>query len=152
MKLPIVLCADDNSDDALLFKTACRRAESSFRLVFATDGQKVIDYLNGIGEFSDREKNPVPDLLLLDLKMPRKTGIEVLGWLRNQSENATLPVAIFTSSQDKRDIQTSYENNVNWYLMKPIDFEHLVQTAKGVDQWLASGRVSAITSLPNFRA
>jgi CheY-like chemotaxis protein len=100
-----VLCVDDSNDDTILLQHACRRAAVGFRLQTLDDGEKAIQYLSGQKTFSDRTQFPVPHLVLLDLKMPCKTGFEVLDWMRTNSACANVPVAVFTSSQHDADIR-----------------------------------------------
>src|ERR1044072_863856 len=89
-----VLTVDDSNDDTLLLRRACRRAKVRFSLQCVDDGTKAIAYLSGLDTFSDRSVHPLPNLILLDLKMPIKTGFEVLDWLPNQPQFKSLPVAV----------------------------------------------------------
>jgi len=132
-----VLCVDDSSDDTLLLQHACRRAGVSFALKAVEDGDKAIEYLTGKSDFSDRAKFPLPHLVLLDLKMPSKTGFEVLDWLRRHPEYKSLPVAVFTSSQHDSDIREAYRKGANCFLTKPVEYDALIQLVKAVDQILA---------------
>jgi CheY-like chemotaxis protein len=129
-----VLCVDDSTDDTLLLQHACRRAGVKFALKAVDDGEKAIDYLTGVDGFSDRGTYPVPRLILLDLKMPTKTGFEVLDWLRLRPEYKSLPVAVFTSSQHQSDIHEAYRKGANCFLTKPVEYESLVQLVKAIDQ------------------
>jgi len=89
-----VLYVEDNADDVLLLRHAFKRADILDPVQFAQDGQEAIDYLAGAGKFSDRKKYPMPRLVLLDLKLPKKTGIEVLQWIREQPALRKLPVTL----------------------------------------------------------
>src|SRR3954469_24629724 len=111
-----VLCVDDSTDDTLLLQHACRRAGVKFALQAVDDGEKAIEYLAGAENFSDRATYPVPRLVLLDLKMPSKTGFEVLEWLRLRPEYKSLQVAVFTSSQHESDIHEAYRKGANCFL------------------------------------
>ena len=129
-----ILCVDDSSDDTLLLRQACRRAGVKFVLQSVDDGDKAIAYLSGMEGYSDRAAYPIPRLILLDLKMPMKTGFEVLDWLRSHPEFKSLPVAVFTSSQHESDITEAYRKGANCFLTKPVEYEQLIQLAKALDQ------------------
>jgi CheY-like chemotaxis protein len=133
-----VLCVDDSSDDTVLLRHACRRAGVKFALQAVDDGDKAIQYLSGGDIFSDRNAYPVPRLILLDLKMPSKTGFEVLVWLRKHPVHGNLPVAVFTSSQHESDIHEAYRKGANCFLTKPVEYEALVQLVKALDQSVTS--------------
>src|SRR3954464_15141329 len=92
---PCVLHVDDDPSDTLLMEQACRKAGVSFQLRSVADGEAAIAYLSGEGIYADRERHPLPALVLLDLKMPRKTGFDVLKWIRVRSTYKPLPVVIF---------------------------------------------------------
>jgi len=129
-----VLCVDDSSDDTLLLRRACRRAGVKFVLQSVDDGDKAIAYLSGMEGFSDRTTYPIPTLVLLDLKMPTKTGFEVLEWLRSHPEYDSLPVAVFTSSHHESDIHEAYRKGANCFLTKPGDYSQLVELVKALEQ------------------
>jgi CheY-like chemotaxis protein len=98
---------------------------------------EAISYLAGKGSYGDREKYPLPMLILLDLKLPRKSGHEVLAWLRQQPILKRLTVVVLTSSQQARDINTAYDLGTNSYLVKFVTFDALVEMVKTVDcYWL----------------
>jgi CheY-like chemotaxis protein len=135
--LPIVLHADDDPNDLLLFKHACQSAHSPFLLESVGDGELAIAYLSGQNNYADRARYPLPALVLLDLKMPRRTGFEVLDWIRAQSPLKRVPVIILTSSKHEADINWTYEHGANSYLVKPVGFEALVQMVQAIEQyWL----------------
>lgn len=120
-----ILHVEDDPDDALLIHDAFVKLNYACGLALAKDGVEALDYLAGRGAYADREKYPLPSLILLDLKLPRKSGLEVLAWLRGQPEIKCIPIAILTSSENSRDIKRAYELGVNSYLIKPVDFEAL---------------------------
>ena len=122
-----VLAVDDSSDDTLMLRNACQRARASFDLFTVEDGVEAIEYLTGVGPFQDRIRNPIPALMLLDLKMPRKNGFEVLEWLRTRAELKSLPVAVLTSSDHQSDVREAYNKGAKCYLMKPLDFDELTE-------------------------
>src|SRR5882762_2874007 len=129
-----VLCVHDSSDDTLLLRRACRRADVKFVLQSVDDGDKAIAYLSGLEGFSDRTTYPIPTLILLDLKMPTRTGFEVLDWLRNHPDYKSLPVAILTSSHHDSDVRQAYSKGANWFLTKPVQYEALIDLAKALDK------------------
>src|ERR1044071_1673811 len=118
-----VLCVDDSSDDTVLLRHACRRAGVKFALQAVDDGDKAIQYLTGDDVFSDRNAYPVPRLILLDLKMPSKTGFEVLSWLRKHPVHSKLRVAVFPSSQKESNIHEVYRKGAIFFLPKPVEYE-----------------------------
>jgi CheY-like chemotaxis protein len=120
-----LLVAEDDPTDAYFFQRAFRRAGLPVVLHFVRDGQEVIDYLQGAGPFADRAAHPLPQLLLLDLKMPRLSGFDVLGWIRKQPNFSNLQVVIFSSSDETKDINRAYGLGANWYLVKPHSMDEL---------------------------
>jgi CheY-like chemotaxis protein len=116
-----LLLVDDNEDDIFFTKQALREAKVPNPVQTAADGQEAINYLSGAGKYSDREQFPLPGLMLLDLKMPRKSGFEVLQWIRQQPSLATLVVIILTTSREDSDIQRASQLGANSYLQKPSD-------------------------------
>jgi CheY-like chemotaxis protein len=128
-----ILTAEDNPDDVLLLRTAWRRAGATGgRLCIVADGEEAIGYLSGAGDYADRAAYPMPDLMLLDLNMPRKTGFEVLEWMHRQPMLNNLPVIVFTSSRRERDIQEAYQRGAAGYLAKPGDFNELVEIVRAL--------------------
>jgi CheY-like chemotaxis protein len=125
-----MLVAEDRDEDVDILKLACQRAGVSLPLHFVRDGEEALEYLKGEGQFSDREKYPLPTLLLLDLNMPRLNGFEVLQWLRLQPGLRRLVVIIFTSSELPEDVNKAFELGANSYLVKPVDFQKLEETAR----------------------
>jgi CheY-like chemotaxis protein len=113
-----ILLAEDNPDDALIFKTMFKRAALPHSLNMVEDGQQVIDWLSGKGTYQNREKHPLPDVLLLDLKMPLKTGLEVLEWLCERRDFQNLPKIILSSSDDPKDMKRAAELGVTKYFVK----------------------------------
>ena len=135
--LPLVLHADDDPNDVLLFKHACRSANAPFVLESVSDGELALAYLGGLSCYADRVRYPLPALILLDLKMPRRTGFEVLEWVRGQPNLKRLPIIILSSSKHEADINWTYEHGANSYLAKPVGFEALVEMVKAIQHyWL----------------
>ena len=132
-----ILHVDDDPGDSLLMQQACRKGAVSFQLQSVSDGEMAIDYLCGSGDFVDRERFPLPSLMLLDLKMPRKTGFDVLDWTRHQERFQSLPVIILTASSQEEDIKRAYAMGANSYLVKPVSIHSLTEMIKQVDSyWL----------------
>ncbi|MDX2230554.1 MAG: response regulator [Leptolyngbyaceae cyanobacterium bins.349] len=125
-----ILLAEDNSDSVLLIQRAFRRANIPYPIQVVPDGESVILYLTGSDRYADRELYPFPSLLLLDLKIPIKSGHEVLGWLRQQPHLKRLPVVVLTSSKEISDINLAYDLGANSYLVKPVGFDNLLETIK----------------------
>jgi CheY-like chemotaxis protein len=120
-----ILVAEDDLTDAYFFQRAFSRAGLPVLLHFVRDGQEVIDYLQGAGQFADRSAYPLPQLVLLDLNMPRLDGFDVLTWVREQQGLSGLQVVIFSSSAEPKDINRAYGLGANWYLVKPHSMEEL---------------------------
>jgi CheY-like chemotaxis protein len=136
-----ILVAEDDPTDAYFFERAFRRAGVPVVLHFVGDGQQVIDYLNGTGEFADRARHPLPQLLLLDLNMPRMDGFHVVRWIRKQPWLDALQVVIFSSSDEPKDIDRAYGLGANSYLVKPHSMEELTGLmARFKKNWLEIGK------------
>ena len=120
-----ILVAEDDTTDAFFFQRAFRRAGIPVTLHFVRDGQEVIDYLEGKGLFADRSAHSLPHLLLLDLRMPKLDGFDVLRWVRKRPDFTDLVVVLFSSSDEPRDINRAYDLGANWYLVKPHSMEEL---------------------------
>jgi len=137
MNRPTILHVDDDSNDVLLLQHACRKAGIESDLQGVADGEEAIAYLRGSDKFSNREQYPVPRLILLDLKMPRLSGFEVLDWMRREEKLRRLPVVVLTSSNHEADVKRAYDLGANSYLVKPVGFDGLIELAKAVNQyWL----------------
>ena len=121
-----VLLAEDDPDDVLLTQIAFDKARLANPLQVVRDGEEAISYLKGEGKFADRHKFPLPILLLLDLKMPRTNGFQVLEWIRKYPKLAHLPVAVMTSSDHDPDATRAFELGADSYLIKPPDAEALL--------------------------
>lgn len=136
---PVLLHVEDDPNDVLLLQRAFKKANVPINIQAVNDGDKAVAYLGGAEGFGDREKFPLPSLILLDLKMPRKSGLEVLAWIRGQDKLRRLLVVIFTSSKHDEDINRAYDLGANSYLVKPVGFDMLVETAKLLNQyWLTT--------------
>lgn len=127
-----ILLVEDNETDVLLIQRAFGKAKLANPVHVVTDGDAAVAYLNGDGEYADRERFPLPLLILLDLKLPRRSGLEVLEWLRGQETLRRTPVVMLTSSQQSRDVNAAYDFGVNSYLVKPVEFDALFELLKTV--------------------
>lgn len=119
---PVILLAEDNADDVDMFRRAFKQAYIEAPLHVVSDGEEAMAYLNGEGKFANRAEFPLPDLLLLDLKMPRKNGFEVLAWLRTHPTLCPLRTVVLTTSEDIKDVNRAYAFGANSFLTKPLDF------------------------------
>jgi len=125
-----ILLVEDDENDVLLIQRAFRNAKLANPLHVVRDGDSAVAYLSGAGEYADRTAHPLPELMLLDLKLPRKSGLEVLAWLRQESGIKRVPVVVLTSSRERRDVDKAYELGANSYLVKPVEFESLLEMVK----------------------
>lgn len=137
VKVCTVLLAEDDDNDVFFLERAFKQAQIANPLVRAKDGEEAIAYLQGKGAYADREKHPLPQLMLLDLKMPRKNGFEVITWVRSQPGLKRLPIVVLTSSKEDPDVNRAYEIGANTYLVKPVKFEGLVEMMQALNMyWL----------------
>jgi len=132
-----ILQVEDDANDVFLLQHAMTAAGVENPIQVATDGQEAIDYLKGTGKFADREKFPLPCLVLLDLKLPYVMGLEVLKWIRQQRDMVQI-VILLTASAEDEDIATAYRLGANAFLTKPSKASGLVDMARSIkDFWLA---------------
>ena len=126
--LPIkILLVEDNPDDVELALHALRRHNLANDIEVARDGAEALDYIFRNGSFADRTAEPLPRLVLLDLKLPKVGGLEVLERIKSDPLTRSIPVVVLTSSRQERDIVESYQLGVNSYITKPVDFEQFIQ-------------------------
>jgi len=130
-----VLLVEDTEDDVFFLKRALRDAEIKNPLQVVVDGQQALDYLDGKGEYADREKYPLPFLILLDLKLPYVMGLDVLKWIRARADFETILVVVLTSSQQDSDITATYRLGGNSYLIKPPNREKLKDLIKSLGEY-----------------
>jgi CheY-like chemotaxis protein len=132
-KKPVtVLHVDDDPNDTTLFQVACAKADVDFELKNIEDANEVIEYLSGIGKYADRTRHQMPGLVLLDLKMPKTTGLDILKWIRSQSVLKHLPVIVLSGSELKEDMHDAYAGGASSYLVKPPSFDSLVSLVKDI--------------------
>ena len=125
-----MLVVEDDENDEILLRRAFDECGHDIPLQFVRDGQQAIDYLNGDGPYADRAHYPLPTLILLDLKMPRLSGFDVLRWLRAQPVFAGLPVIVLSGSMWPGDIDEAYRLGANSYLIKPAKRQELIEIAQ----------------------
>jgi len=134
-----ILLVEDNLQDEILTLRALRRANLINQIDVVRDGQQALDYLFRQGEFADREGPDLPTVVLLDIGLPRLSGLEVLERLRADTRTALLPVVILTSSDEDRDRLKSYEVGANSFVRKPVDFAEFAETVARLGvYWLAT--------------
>jgi len=130
MEQQVILLVEDNPDDEALTVRALRKNNILNEIVVAHDGVEALDYLFGTGLYAGRDTTRQPQVVLLDLKMPKIDGLEVLKRLRADPRTALQPVAVLTTSNEDRDIVSSYELGVNSYIRKPVDFNQFSETVR----------------------
>src|SRR4051812_41361786 len=119
-----VLLVEDDLNDIFLVKRAFKMAHLQNPLQVVTDGQEAVNYLKGEAKYSDRTLFPLPKLIVMDIKMPRRTGFEVLEWVKsNRGPLRRIPVVIVSSSNNPTDINRAYELGANAYMVKPVNFK-----------------------------
>ena len=130
-----VLLVEDNYSDVLLIQRAFRQANVDPPISIVDNGDEAIAYLSRQGKYADCQQYLFPVLILLDLKLPRRSGLEVLAWIRQQPELRRLLVVVLTSSQENSDLSKAYDLGANSYLVKPIDFNDFVNMIKLIDAY-----------------
>ena len=128
MNTKTILLIEDNPSDIGLTKRALAKGHIINELVVASDGQEALDYLFGMGAYAGRDTSDLPSLTLLDLKLPKVSGLDVLRRIRADVITRRMPVVILTSSREEQDMAASYDLGVNSYIRKPVDFGHFVQS------------------------
>ncbi len=136
-----LLVVEDNLDDLFILERCFRLAGLKNVLRHVEDGQQAIDYLSGVAPFSDRDAHPMPGLVLLDLKLPIKSGFDVLSWARLQPGLKKLVIIVLTSSSDAKDVLAAYNLGANAYLVKPSSSEKLTELVQSLEAfWLKQNR------------
>lgn len=132
-----ILLVEDNEDDVTLTLRAFNKINVKNKIVIAGDGEEAIDYLFCRGKFEGRDINDLPSVVLLDLKLPKVNGFEVLKAIRKNDNTKYLPVVILTSSKEEQDVVNAYSLGTNSYLRKPVDFEKFSEAVKILGEfWL----------------
>jgi two-component system response regulator len=126
----IILLVEDNLDDVKLTERALNKAHVLNKLVVAKDGAEALDYLFGTGNWADRDLSTMPQVVLLDLKLPKIDGLEVLRRIRADRHTKLLPVVILTSSKEEKDIISGYAMGANSYIRKPVNFNQFADSVR----------------------
>lgn len=134
---PVILVAEDDPNDIFFLRRAFQKAGVKCHILDVSNGQEAVFYLEGAAPYTNREDYPLPQLLLLDLKMPLMNGFDVLEWLRGRPELAQLPTLVLSSSGHDEDVTRARRLGARGYLVKPSDLSQLTQLAKEVEaKWL----------------
>ena len=145
----VILLAEDRDDDITIIKKAFAKASVLNPLHVVKNGEEAIAYLEGEGKYANRAEYPLPELMLLDLKMPRIDGFEVLKWVRQQPGLATLRVVVLTSSDAIRDVNVAYSLGANSFMVKPMDFEDVTHMSKFlISYWLKMSKTPETSRSP----
>jgi CheY-like chemotaxis protein len=132
-----ILLVEDDPNDVFLIQRAFRKANLANPIQVMNDGEAAVQYLSGQEPYADRDRYPLPILMLLDLKLPRRSGLEVLEWLKQQPKLKRLPVVVLTSSREHTDLNRAYDLGANSYLVKPVAFDSLLNMVQTLNQyWL----------------
>lgn len=130
MKNKVVLLVEDNPDDEELTRLAFDECRLANKLIVVRDGQEALDYLFAAGKFSDRDVNEMPQVILLDLKLPKVDGLDVLKIIRTDERTKLLPVVVLTSSKEEQDLIDSYSLGASSYIQKPVDYLQFVEAVR----------------------
>jgi two-component system response regulator len=131
MNAKIILLVEDNPSDVDLTKRALQKSRITNDVIVAEDGKEALEYIFGAGAYAGRDVMELPTVVLLDLKLPKVDGLEVLRQIRADERTRRLPVVILTSSKEEQDVATSYDLGANSYIRKPVDF---LQFAEAIEQ------------------
>jgi len=130
MKNKIILLVEDNPSDVGLTQRALTKSHIANDMVVAEDGQDALDYIFASGKYTGRDVSETPALVLLDLKLPRVDGLEVLRRVRSDERTKRIPVVILTTSREEQDVAQSYDLGANSYIRKPVDFKQFVESVE----------------------
>lgn len=132
-----ILLVEDNSDDAEMALRALKKNNITNSILWVKDGEEALNYLYNRGKYADTDMNRFPKIILLDLKLPKVDGKEVLKTLKNDPEKKIIPIIVLTSSKEESDIVESYKLGVNSYIVKPVDFDNFVEAVNNIGlYWL----------------
>lgn len=142
----VILLIEDEENDVFFMKRAIEQAGIKEELHVARDGQEALDYMKGTGAYENREQFPCPKLVLLDLKLPHVMGLDILKWIRHESEMPSVIVIVFTSSRLQSDIDAAYHLGANSFVVKPSTPATLLETVKRIkDFWLEINQAPSLT-------
>ena len=138
---PTILFLEDDPNDILLIRRVIKKLDLRANFVFCKDGEEGIQYLKGEGEFSDRNQFCMPELIILDIKLPKISGLEVAEWIKTQDKLKMIPVVMLSSSGQPSDILRAYKNGANSFLVKPVGFNQFIDMLKCIyDYWIVFNR------------
>ena len=140
----LILVVEDDDSDFFLLERAFRKNKIENPIVRVKDGLEGLHYLQGSGDYTDRDKFPFPDVIILDLKTPRMSGLELLAWIREHPECRVIPTIIMSSSQQDVDVSRAYELGANTYFVKPTTFEDLIELTKTIQDYWHKGQRPAL--------
>lgn len=144
-----ILHVEDSEDDQFFLKRAFAAAGIENTIHFVEDGQKAIDYLSSQGDYKDRQKYPTPCIVILDLKLPKVHGLEVLRWIRSHKEFKSVVVVILSSSPLRNDVDIAYDIGVNSFLVKPLKAEQMTRIARLIkDYWIETNEFPSVCHMP----
>ena len=155
MRPDLILIAEDNEDHAFLLRRALKKGAVLNPVFIVRDGEEAVAYLKGEGKFADRYEYPLPGLLLLDLKMPKMDGFEVLQWIRAQPFLKRLRVVVLTTSESPQDINRAYELGANSFMVKPLEkhqFLEVTEAIKGYWLWMSAAPQLQEAPVPSIPA
>jgi len=137
MNYGTILLVEDNPDDEVLALRALKKAQTKNNVVVARDGQEALDYIFGKGKFNGRNPNETPQVIFLDIKLPKLNGLEVLKNIREDERTSLIPIVLLTSSDEERDMVDGYKLGANSYINKPVDFDEFIEQVKVLGRyWL----------------
>lgn len=149
MKQAAILYAEDEPNDILFLELALQSTGSPHDLHSVADGEQALEYLSGKGHYADRTRHPLPGLVLLDINMPKISGLEVLEWIRQEPRFESLPVVMLTSSSRPEDKEKAQTLGADDYLLKPPDPRKLVEMVKSLqDRWLSNQKTAGRADRP----
>lgn len=152
MEKKIILLVEDNPDDVELTMRALKKNNIQNEVVVAPDGAEALDYLFGTGKYTGRNTNFMPQIVLLDLKLPKVSGLEVLQRLRGDGRTKLLPVVILTSSKEEQDLVDGYSLGANSYIRKPVDFNQFTEAVRQLGlYWLLLNESPPVQKVPGAK-